>query len=245
MCDRRLDREVDAKLVAGLHGVVAGIGDMSGGRIEQRAGEDRRLLGERMAEVILRAEVVLAVRIPDFVPVRRIKDAIATNGLRLSPWVAYGAPKETGEWSPEPSSLDWGPSSAGIVCGWNGEYGSADALATIAGGGRAGGVSKATRRKAYEMIRRSERPYLFSVPLISTKTYLCHTPFPRRSAPEHPHRGPRDTPPNLPVHAPVSPTFPDPVSTAGRHSSPTRAADPPSAPTSSDKKSRTCTRISR
>lgn len=64
--DRRLDREVDAKLVAGLHGVVAGIGDMlSGGRIEDGAGEDRRLLGERMAEVIL--EVVLAVRIPDFV----------------------------------------------------------------------------------------------------------------------------------------------------------------------------------
>lgn len=86
--DRRLDREVDAKLVAGGHGVVARICDMSGGRIEQSPGEGRRLLGERMAEVKLRAEVVLPVRIPDFVAVRREKDAIATNGLRLSPWVA-------------------------------------------------------------------------------------------------------------------------------------------------------------
>ena len=52
--------------------------------------------------------------------------------IQLSLCVEYGAPK-TGECKPDPSSLDWGPSSEMIGC-WKGEYMSVSALATMAKG---------------------------------------------------------------------------------------------------------------
>jgi hypothetical protein len=88
-CDRRLDGEVDTELVTGWEGVVVGECDTLGARRvrELYVMEDRRLLRERLAIVILRPHVVLHVRIPDFIDgtVRTEKDAIATKCLQLSP----------------------------------------------------------------------------------------------------------------------------------------------------------------
>ena len=55
-------------------------------------------------------------------------NTIGTKNIQLSVCVGYGAPK-TGECKPDPSSLDWGPSSDIMGC-WKGEYMSVSALAT-------------------------------------------------------------------------------------------------------------------
>lgn len=63
---------------------------------------------------------------------------IVRQDIQLSLCVGYGAPK-TGECRPDPSSLDWGPSSEIMGC-WKGEYMSVSALATMMGIGNDNGV---------------------------------------------------------------------------------------------------------